>query len=605
MRKLAFIASSLVFTLAVFAGCRGAVEREYVNDQQPITATDGGHLDAGLDAETGTSGEGEGGTPNKDKDAASEAGPPPKTAAAAITVTVNDGLFGTGLVLQNNGGDDLAIASPGSYTFETKVPPGQPYSVTIANQPIGPTQTCTVVDGSGTAAGEDVGGIKVNCATATFAVGGSVVGLSAGQFVTLTNNGVNDLTVNADGTFTFPAQTSGAPFNVVVKSQSAATTCIASGNTGTIGTAAVDSVVVNCGTNTYTVGGTVTGIVGSLVIQNNGGNDRTITSSGNYAFSTPIKSGNAYAVTVKSNPTYDPQRQQPQAQTCTVTNASGSVGVDNVTNVNISCVTNKYTVSGTVKGLTGSGLKLQNKGTDDKSIASGSNGFTFATPVPSGSTYNVTVVTQPSGQTCSVQNASGTIGKFNVSNVVVNCAAVNPLQQNFNGAAVGGLPDQWTSVGLFKGNQPGDAWTVQVDGADSNYAYLVDFDTERDIALTSPSFFVTSGSATLTFRHTFDLEGGWDGGVLEINVAGTGWKDILAAGGSFVSNGYNNPKLENDGTNQIAGRAAWNGYSDWLTSVVTLPSSAAGQSVQLRWRLGTDNGSGGDGWAIDDILVTN
>lgn len=79
-----------------------------------------------------------------------------------------------------------------------------------------------------------------------------------------------------------------------------------------------------------------------------------------------------------------------------------------------------YTVSGTVSGLTGSGLVLQNNGGDNLAIAA-DGVFTFATSVGAGSPYNVTVLSQPNGQTCSVANASGIVNGAAVANVQVNC----------------------------------------------------------------------------------------------------------------------------------------------------------------------------------------
>jgi len=83
-----------------------------------------------------------------------------------------------------------------------------------------------------------------------------------------------------------------------------------------------------------------------------------------------------------------------------------------------------YTVSATVAGLTGSGLVLQDKATDDKAVAANGS-VIFATALASGVTYSVTVKTQPSNpaQTCTVANGSGAIGSANVTNVTVSCVA--------------------------------------------------------------------------------------------------------------------------------------------------------------------------------------
>jgi hypothetical protein len=73
------------------------------------------------------------------------------------------GLTGSGLVLQNNGADNLAIASDGSFTFPTSLPTGTPYSVTVAAQPSTPVQVCTVVNGVGIVEGADVATVAVSC----------------------------------------------------------------------------------------------------------------------------------------------------------------------------------------------------------------------------------------------------------------------------------------------------------------------------------------------------------------------------------------------------------------------------------------------------------
>ncbi|WP_206212380.1 FG-GAP repeat protein, partial [Wenzhouxiangella sp. XN79A] len=124
----------------------------------------------------------------------------------------------------------------------------------------------------------------------------------------------------------------------------------------------------------FTVGGTVSGLAGSgLVLQNNGSDDLQISANGSFVFATPLDDLSAYAVTVLTPPTGP-------SQTCSVSNGSGNLAGANVTNVTVDCVTDTFTVGGTVSGLAGSGLVLQNNGSDDLQInANGS--FVFATPL--------------------------------------------------------------------------------------------------------------------------------------------------------------------------------------------------------------------------------
>ena len=192
-------------------------------------------------------------------------------------------------------------------------------------------------------------------------------------------------------------------------------------------------------TTSYTVGGTVSGLSGTVVLQDNGGDNLSLSASGSFTFATPLAAGTAYSVTVATNPS---------GQTCTVTNGSGTIASANVTNVAVSCtnvVVTTYSVGGTVSGLSGT-VVLQDNGGDNLSL-SASGSFTFATPLAAGTAYSVTVATNPSGQTCTVTNGSGTIASANVTNVAVSCAATaaGTATDNFN-RADGGLGAGWTAI---------------------------------------------------------------------------------------------------------------------------------------------------------------
>ena len=128
-----------------------------------------------------------------------------------------------------------------------------------------------------------------------------------------------------------------------------------------------------------------------------------------------MANGTSYAVTVATQPAS-------LRQTCTVTNGSGVVNGANVTNVAVSCVTNRYTIGGTVSGLTGMNLVLQNNGGDNRGIG-GNGAFTFATSIADGSAYSVSILNPPNlpEQVCTVTNGNGTVNGANVTNVSVVC----------------------------------------------------------------------------------------------------------------------------------------------------------------------------------------
>ena len=187
----------------------------------------------------------------------------------------------------------------------------------------------------------------------------------------------------------------------------------------------------------YSVGGTVLGLSGTVVLQDNGGDDLSVSANGSFMFATSVASGAGYSVTVKTNPS---------GQSCTVSNGSGTVASANVTNVAVSCTSAAaYSVGGTVLGLSGT-VVLQDNGGDDLSV-SANGSFMFATSVASGAGYSVTVKTNPSGQSCTVSNGSGTVASANVTNVAVSCASnsATSAADDFN-RADGGLGPNWTPI---------------------------------------------------------------------------------------------------------------------------------------------------------------
>jgi hypothetical protein len=86
----------------------------------------------------------------------------------------------------------------------------------------------------------------------------------------------------------------------------------------------------------YSIGGTVSGLTGSLMLQNNGGDILILTQDGPFNFSTPVLDGAAYSVTVLS---------EPSSQICTVLNGSGTVVGKAVDTVTIVCTSNSMATS--------------------------------------------------------------------------------------------------------------------------------------------------------------------------------------------------------------------------------------------------------------------
>ena len=97
-----------------------------------------------------------------------------------------------------------------------------------------------------------------------------------------------------------------------------------------------------------------------------------------------------------------------------------AVGITEDCAVTADFIQNVHTIGGEVSGLAGSGLVLSLN--NDQNLAIGTDGaFSFAEPLVDGSDYSVTVLNQPGGQFCSIDNGSGTLDGSNVDDVLVTC----------------------------------------------------------------------------------------------------------------------------------------------------------------------------------------
>lgn len=226
---------------------------------------------------------------------------------------------------------------------------------------------------------------------------------------------------------------SGGSYVVAVKTQPAGLTCTVTANgTGTNVTANITNVGVTCVPRTYRVGGNISGTTGPLTLQLNGANNLVLSAAATrFVFPTQLSSGTPYAVTVLT---------PPPGQTCTVSNGTGTIANNNVTNVGIVCSSTTFNVSANVSGLTGVGLQLQNN--NGTVVTANADGIYLLPPVVAdGSSYNVTVVTQPNApaQTCTANNGSGVVNGANVTVNVVCDTLTYTISGTITGLISSGL----------------------------------------------------------------------------------------------------------------------------------------------------------------------
>ncbi|MBV7455143.1 IPTL-CTERM sorting domain-containing protein [Acidovorax sp. sif1233] len=341
----------------------------------------------------------------------------------AVTVT------GMGVV---NGAPSACATGTCSYNYPGE---GTPQLLTLAAMP---AMGHTFIGWSGACSGTGTCSITMDQARAVSAefsgpiahtLGGTVAGLTGIGLVL--RNGGEDLSVQANGGFTFLQPVAdGGSYAVTVKTPPTGQTCTVTGGSGTA-TANVISVQVACAAATYAVTALPAGAMACTsnavaylgtvtchatppagqITQSISGCNGTPTGVGDNDYTTaPVTS----ACTITA--TFAPLPQQ------------------------------THTLGGTATGLTGSGLVLRN-GNEDLAVQA-NGGFTFLQPVADGGSYAVTVQAQPTGQRCTIANASGSNVAANVGNVQVACAPY------FEGTTVPASGPGGTGSATFTGGGP-------------------------------------------------------------------------------------------------------------------------------------------------------
>ena len=182
--------------------------------------------------------------------------------------------------------------------------------------------------------------------------------------------------------------------------------------------------------------------------------------------------------------------------------------------------------------------------------------------------------------------------------------AVYPFSEDFSG----GLGDFSTA-----GSTGAQTWAISTTRpsliSGGNAALATNIATESDQRLTSPTIILPSDQnpITLKFQNWRSIENSgtnacFDGGILEIAADGGPFTQITGA--ALLNDPYRG-SISTQYSNPLAGLNAWceptpgKPYADTLVDL----SAYAGQSVQLRWRLGTDRSLSREGWYVDDIRV--
>lgn len=219
--------------------------------------------------------------------------------------------------------------------------------------------------------------------------------------------------------------------------------------------------------------------------------------------------------------------------------------------------------------------------------------YTIPTGAACGSLHTVTINVTSDIGTQPGQTRSFRLGAPNFSG---NTAS-------FDNVPAPALPEGWSQVN--SGSNTGWVTSTVAPNSAPNTAFAPSPATTGQADLLT-TVRVTSATAQLTFKNFYNTESAWDGMVLDIQIGSGAFQDILAAGGTFVSGGYNTTM---NASSPFGARQAWSGTTAaFVNTVVNLPASANNQIVNLRWRTASDTtitASGTPGTKVDDVVVTD
>ncbi len=304
----------------------------------------------------------------------------------------------------------------------------------------------------------------------------------------------------------------------------------------------------------YTVGGSVSGLSGTVVLQDNGGDNLSVSSNGSFTFATPVVTGEAYSVTVKTNPS---------GQACTVSGGSGTVAAADVTGVAVSCT-----------GSSGGGSA--SSASDNFSRPDGPLGPNWTDFSDGGMSISSGNVTGTAGQLTGDMWSADTFTSDQFSQVQVTSAQVTGTQ--WVGPAVRAQSSgQDAYVGIYFGNngspvlmlfkRSGGAWSQL--GGTYNSGALAAGATLEVTAVGSTIDFLLNGKVVISATDS-SITGGAPG--IMANGAGQAgsWSGGDAAGytvGGSVSGLSGTVVLQDNGGDNLS--VSSNGSFTFATPVVT------------------------------------
>lgn len=285
------------------------------------------------------------------------------------------------------------------------------------------------------------GSTAIDTSASRFTLTATVSGLGAGNQVQI-SNGSDSVTVMGNGAIQFNNQLlNGAQYSVSISAQPSGQTCSIAYASGTITSANVTNILVNCSTNpapTYSITYAVSGLSnGQTVSITDGSQTINSTTNTNYTFNNQLTSGSNYIISIAT---------QPSNQFCIINNPSGNISNINVSNISIVCYS-VYTFNATSILYTPNVL----------GIVTGS----------SARTYNVWAKLDPSTFTYGMLISQGTLSSYRGSQLGISTVASQPVSFNNGTGNFYIYFDVWV----------GGVWSSKFNLTDNNWhMYSMTFD---------------------------------------------------------------------------------------------------------------------------------
>lgn len=169
--------------------------------------------------------------------------------------------------------------------------------------------------------------------------------------------------------------------------------------------------------------------------------------------------------------------------------------------------------------------------------------------------------------------------------------------------------DTFDAISTWSGG-PAGTWRQERPAPLEGHWLGVGPSVSGDSILISPELEAGDGDLTIEYeqRYAFETANGnnYDGGVVEISSDnGQTWEDVV---NFFPEMPYTGGIHEVESSNPLAGRQGFVGkndaYPERETIRIELGRALAGETFRLRFRLGSDNGTGSEGWLVDNVAVT-